>query len=77
MKIVLELAAIEFLLLINCLQQISLAAPTLESNKDATAIDVERRGAEYRNLLFRAYSCRVIKAADAVSSKLQVRLLVV
>ena len=50
------------LLLIICfLQEFSLAAPTHL-----------KRDKEYRNALFNAYGCRVLKAADLVRNKLNV-----
>ena len=49
------------LLLICFLQEFSLAAPTHL-----------KRDKEYRNALFNAYGCRVLKAADLVRSKLNV-----
>ena len=74
MKTVLAFTVFECLLFINCLQQFSLAAPTLQANEDVAAVssNVQRRDAEYRNSLFSVYSCRVVKAVDAVVDKIQV-----
>ena len=48
--------------LLNChLQEPSLAAPTHV-----------KRDQEYRNALFDAYGCRILKAADVVRNKLDV-----
>ena len=48
-------------LLICYLQELSLAAPTHV-----------KRDQEYRNALFDAYGCRILKAADVVRNKLNV-----
>ena len=48
-------------LLICYLQELSLAAPTHV-----------KRDQEYRNALFDAYGCRVLKAADVLRNKLNV-----
>ena len=50
-----------FCLLFSYLQELSLAAPTHV-----------KRDEEYRNALFNAYGCRVLKAADLVRSKVNV-----
>ena len=52
-----------FFLLICYLQEFSLAAPSHV-----------KRDQEYRNALFDAYGCRVLKATDAVKNKLDVSL---
>ena len=75
MKIVLVFAVLvsECLLLSNFLAQISLAAPTLQAIEDLAAASVDiKRDVEYRNSLFSAYICRVMTAADAVRTNLQV-----
>ena len=50
-----------FFLLICYLQELSLAALTHV-----------KRDQEYRNALFDAYGCRILKAAEAVRNKLNV-----
>ena len=50
-------------LLICYFQELSLAAPSHV-----------KRDQEYRNALFDAYGCRVLKATDAVRNKLKVSL---
>ena len=61
------------LLFSSFLAQISLAAPTSQAGKDVVAVTSDaKRDAEYRNLLFGAFACRVKKAADVVRTKLQV-----
>ena len=52
-----------FFLLICYLQELSLAAPSHV-----------KRDEEYRNALFDAYGCRVLKAADVLRNKLNVSL---
>ena len=69
MKTALVSTVLNCLLLINCLQQFGLAAP-LQANEDVVA--GVKRDVGYRNSLFSTYSCRVQKAADAVTNKLQV-----
>ena len=61
MKTITELMLLGCFLLICYLQETSLAAP----------IHV-KRDQEYRNALFDAYGCRVLKATDAVRNKLNV-----
>ena len=51
-------------LLICYLQDLNLAAPTMSTHA--------KRDQEYRNALFDAYGCRVLKATDAVRNKLNV-----
>ena len=75
MKIVLVFAVLvsKCLLLSSSLAQISLAAPTLQANEDLAAASVDiKRNVEYRNSLFSGYICRVMTAADAVRTILQV-----
>ena len=73
METTLGFAVLNCLLLINCLQQFGLAAPTLQANEDVAAVSSDvKRDVEYRNALFSIYTCRVQKAADAVRNKLQV-----
>ena len=69
MKTALVSTVLNCLLLINCLQQFGFAAP-LQANEDVVA--GVKRDVVYRNSLFSTYSCRVQKAADAVTNKLQV-----
>jgi len=74
MKTVLAFAVFECILLISFLQQLSSAAPTLQTNDEDVAVisaDV-KRDAEYRNAQFSSYICRVQKAADLVRTKLNV-----
>ena len=53
--------------------QFSLAAPALQASEDPDAVSFDvKRDAEYRNSLFGAYICRVMKATDAVQAKLLV-----
>ena len=52
---------LSFCLLFSYLQELSLAAPTHV-----------KRDEEYRNALFNAYGCRVLKAAYLVRSKINV-----
>ena len=61
MKTITGLTLLRYFLLICCLQVTSLAAPTHV-----------KRDQEYRNALFDAYGCRVLKATDAVRNKLNV-----
>ena len=75
MKIVLVFAVLlsECLLFSSLLAQISLAAPTLQASEDLAAASFDvKRDVEYRNSLFGAYICRVMTAADAVRTNLQV-----
>ena len=56
-----------------CSAQISLAVPALQASENLDAVSFDfKRDAEYRNSLFGAYICRVMKAAEGVQSKLQV-----
>ena len=75
MNTALTFAVFHCLLLIGCFQMLGMAAPTLQANNDAPIVsnssDV-KRDAEYRNILFGIYSCRIQKAADAVRAKLEV-----
>ena len=61
MKTLTGLRLLGCFLLICYLQELTLAAPTHA-----------KRDQEYRNALFDAYGCRVLKAADAVRNKLNV-----
>ena len=71
MKAVSVLAMLECFLLINCLQQLELAAPTMsESNEDVVAVSLNvKRDAKYRNALFGVYACHVKKATAAIVDK--------
>jgi len=80
MNTALTFVVLHCLLLIGCFQMLGMAAPTLQANSDAPIVlnssDI-KRDAEYRNILFGIYSCRVTKAADAVRAKLQVIFIII
>ena len=72
MKIVLVLV-LECLLFSSFLAQISEAASNLQATEDQAAVSFDvKRDAEYRNSLFGAYICRVMKATERVKANLQV-----
>ena len=73
MKAVLTFAVLDCILFFCCLQQFGLAAPTVEAdeNLDAVSSDI-KRDAEYRNVLFGVYACRVKKATEATVDKIEV-----
>jgi len=73
MKPVLAFTVFECILLISFLQQLSSAAPTLQTNEDVAVVSADvKRDAEYRNAQFSAYICHVQKVADIVRTKLNV-----
>ena len=70
----LTFAVFHCFLLIGCFQMLGMAAPTLQANNNAPIVSNSsdiKRDAEYRNILFGMYSCRIKKAADAVRAKLE------
>ena len=74
MKTALVFAVLECFLLINCLQQLALAAPPSRANEDVVAMSSDaKKGAEYRNALFGVYVCHVKKATGAVTDKIEVK----
>ena len=80
MNTALTFAVFHCLLLIGCFQMLGMAAPTLQANNDAPIVSNSsdiKRDAEYRNILFGIYSCRIKKAADAVRAKLQVTFIII
>ena len=73
MKIALVSAVLECFLLINCSQQLASAAPPLRATEDVVAISSDaKRDTEYRNALFGVYICRVKKATEAITDKIEV-----
>ena len=57
---------------ISFLQQLSSAALTLQANDHEDVVVDVKRDAEYRNAQFSSYICRVHKAIELVTSKLNV-----
>ena len=73
MKTALLFEVLQCFLLINCLQQLALAAPSLRPNEDVVAISSDaKRDVEYRNALFGVYVCHVKKATEAITDKIEV-----
>ena len=66
-------AILNYFLLISCFQLLSMAAPTLLAKKGVPILSSHiKRDVEYRNTLFSTYRCRVEKATEAVTAKLEV-----